>query len=122
MWADKASEIIRDVQHNPRRANARIKKVCHEALSDGRDNVKHKNYEAATSNFAYAYQARCICDKIQADFCGGSDAKHAHFLKQSRAFASECRAMIDGNTRMSSDVLRQIRKIRDHRCKKRAKC
>lgn len=52
--------VVRECKKNPGSECARLKAICHQALSQGRDNVIKGELVKANSNFALAYQARCL--------------------------------------------------------------
>ena len=97
---------------NPGKECAAIKKLSHDALFTGRSNILADNYEAANSNFAYAYQMRCVSDYIWCNLMHNSgDNGHAAYLQLSRDFG-----MLAANKRIltseqKTNILKQIERI-----------
>jgi hypothetical protein len=67
---------------------ARLKALAHAALATGRDKVNAGDNKTANSNFANAYQVRCVCDWLWKHAMGNSgDSGHAGYLTLSRNFS-----------------------------------
>ena len=73
---------------NPNKEYSDLKKLSHQALAKGRDQMKAEQNDQANSSFAFAYQMRCVCDFIWKRLLNKSgDQGHAKYLKVSRKFS-----------------------------------
>ena len=73
---------------NPNKEYSDLKKLSHQALTKGRDQMKAQQNDQANSSFAFAYQMRCVCDFIWTRLLHKSgDQGHAKYLQVSRKFS-----------------------------------
>lgn len=100
---------------NPGKECAAIKKLSHEALSTGRNNILKDDYEAANNNFAFAYQMRCVSDYIWCNLLHNSgDNGHAAYLQLSREFGILAANKRKLTAEQKNNILKQIESISDH--------
>jgi hypothetical protein len=82
---------------NPGKEYAALKKLSHQALTSGRDFMNNDDNQKANSNFAFAYQMRCVADWIWINLMHNEgDLKHHKFLELSREFGKLATGKLDG--------------------------
>jgi hypothetical protein len=103
-------KVVRRCKENPGVECADLKNVCHNALRQGKANVRAKNLKEANSNFALAYQARCMCDYIWVNVMNRKgDQGHAKFLQDSRDFGKLATEGLDNEA--AAEVLKLIKNL-----------
>ena len=104
-------KVVDGCKSNPGKECGDLKAICHTALRQGQSHVKEGKLKEANSNFALAYQARCVCDYIWVHLMNKrGDAKHAEFLQSSRDFGAYCTGGLTGKEKQ--DALSMINKLK----------
>ena len=89
-----------------------IKALSHKALSSGRDAMNADDTAKANSNFAFAYQMRCVSDWILVNLLKKrGDEGHAKYLEVSRQFSKLATGKLSGEDKKKIEAL--IAKIKD---------
>ena len=89
-----------------------IKALSHKALSSGRDAMNADDTAKANSNFAFAYQMRCVSDWILVNLLKKrGDEGHAKYLEVSRQFSKLAMGKLSGEDKKKIEAL--IAKIKD---------
>jgi len=106
-----ANKVVEGCRSNPGEECSDLKKICHKALKQGQTNVSKGNKSEANSNFAMAYQARCVCDYIWVNILHKrGDAKHAEFLSNSRDFGAYCTGDLSGKAKQDAlDMIKHLK-------------
>lgn len=91
-----------------------LKVLSHKALYEGKQSMEKDDLVKANSQFAFAYQTRCVCDYLWKHLLGNSgDAGHAAYLQVQRDFGK----LAAGKTKLTAQeketILAKIRKIHD---------
>ena len=94
----------------------KIKKLSHQALATGRDQMHAGHNDKANSSFAFAYQMRCTSDWIWTRALGRQgDLDHAEYLQLSRQFGQLASKKTQLGAEDKEKIERLIDKIRDPR-------
>jgi hypothetical protein len=105
-----AEMVVKECKTNPGKECAKLKEVCHDALRQGKANIQAGKNDQANSNFALAYQARCMCDYIWSNVMNKEgDRGHAEFLQKSRDFSKFALEGLQGQA--AKDVEKMIKSI-----------
>lgn len=88
MVNDNVNDIAKSLVSDLGAGYKALKVKCHKALGAGRDNMRAGRHDKANSNFAYAYQMRCVCNYIWVNWMHQPDDKvHNHYLVLQRKFS-----------------------------------
>jgi len=99
---------------NPKAECAEIKALCHKALAGARDAVQNDDLAKANSQFAFAYQMRCVSDWIYVNLLGNSgDRGHAKYLELEREFGKLSAGKKALSAQEKKDILKAINAIHD---------
>ena len=106
-----SKKVVDGCKANPGLECSELKRICHKALKQGQTHVNKGEMSEANSNFALAYQARCLCDYIWVNILGKhGDAQHAEFLRNSRDFSAYCTDGLTGKAK--KDALSMIKHLK----------
>ena len=104
-------KVVDGCKANPGSECKKLKEICHDALRQGKSNVNKGAMSQANSNFAMAYQARCLSDYIWVNILKEKgDATHAEFLISSRDFGAYCTDGLSGKAKQ--DALKMINNLK----------